>query len=271
MTDDLGPIEARCDHCTQTRVVWLYDTLHDFHLDAGAATCRWCTRTRQPLLCTPCWSAERLREETAHPELRANADALRRICAANARLAARSTTADQWNATHPVGTPVHAWPGSRDDKPIATHTRTPAWTLGHGAAVVSVEGYAGGIRLAHIEPRDHTHQHRSDMDDDTPTGQHYPCQIGVYCDDCGFTRTGDYLVSDLMTKDERLSVARNWLVRNENWQCDADGDYCPAHARPTEVTPERRATAPSSDDEDSAADAEQAAADWRFQDRHDQH
>lgn len=62
-------------------------------------------------------------------------------------------TADDWNATHPVGTPVLAWPGVREDEPLATRTRTPAWTLGHGAAVVSVEGYAGGIALTHVEPR----------------------------------------------------------------------------------------------------------------------
>jgi hypothetical protein len=64
------------------------------------------------------------------------------------------TIADQWNAAHPVGTPVHAWPIHRGDPPMITRTRTPAWTLGHGAAVVSVEGYAGGISLTHIEPRD---------------------------------------------------------------------------------------------------------------------
>jgi len=63
------------------------------------------------------------------------------------------TTADQWNAAHPVGTPVLAWPASRDDEPMTTRTRTPAWTLGHGTAVVSVEGYTGGISLGHIEAR----------------------------------------------------------------------------------------------------------------------
>ncbi|OPC84167.1 hypothetical protein B4N89_27465 [Embleya scabrispora] len=62
------------------------------------------------------------------------------------------TTAGQWNALHPVGTPVHAWPGCRDAEPMTTRTRTPAWTLGHGAPVVSVEGYPGGISLTHIEP-----------------------------------------------------------------------------------------------------------------------
>lgn len=75
------------------------------------------------------------------------------------------------------------------------------------------------------------------MDDDTPTGQLYPCQIGVYCDACGVERSGDYIVSDLMTRDERLAVARNWLVANEHWQCDDDGDYCPEHATATAADP----------------------------------
>ncbi|MFB4265360.1 hypothetical protein [Nonomuraea sp. GTA35] len=57
-----------------------------------------------------------------------------------------------WNTAHPVGTPVLAWPGTRDDEPLMTRTRTPAWTLGHGAAVVSVEGRSGGIALTHIQP-----------------------------------------------------------------------------------------------------------------------
>lgn len=56
-----------------------------------------------------------------------------------------------WNTVHPVGTPVLAWPGTRDDEPLTTRTRTRAWTLGHGAAVVSVEGRAGGIALTHIQ------------------------------------------------------------------------------------------------------------------------
>jgi hypothetical protein len=63
-----------------------------------------------------------------------------------------SNEAVAWNAAHPVGTPVLAWPGTRDDEPLVTRTRTPAWTLGHGAAVVSVEGRSGGIALTHIQP-----------------------------------------------------------------------------------------------------------------------
>ncbi|MES9587783.1 hypothetical protein ABWK57_02615 [Streptomyces sp. NPDC094045] len=66
-----------------------------------------------------------------------------------------SMTADEWNRRYPVGTPVLAYPGSRDAEPLDTVTRTPAWTLGHGSeavAVVSVEGATGGIRLAHVDP-----------------------------------------------------------------------------------------------------------------------
>jgi len=70
------------------------------------------------------------------------------------------TTAEDFNTRHPVGTPVIAYPLTRpeDNQPefferLETVTRTPAWTLGHGAAVVSVDGYAGGIALTHIDPR----------------------------------------------------------------------------------------------------------------------
>ncbi|MEU0665705.1 hypothetical protein ABZ508_26465 [Streptomyces lavendulocolor] len=82
--------------------------------------------------------------------------------------------ADEFNRRFPIGTPVMAYPGIRPDDPIAvayqqrvedgrtfgtsdpcerleTVTRTPAWILGHGEPVVSVEGYAGGICLTHID------------------------------------------------------------------------------------------------------------------------
>ncbi|MFG2747228.1 hypothetical protein ACGFY0_45245 [Streptomyces chartreusis] len=59
--------------------------------------------------------------------------------------------ADEWNARYPVGTFVLAYPMTRDDAPLPTRTRTPAWTLGHGEPVVSVEGEAGGICLSHVD------------------------------------------------------------------------------------------------------------------------
>jgi len=85
-------------------------------------------------------------------------------------------TAEEFNALYPVGTPVVAYPGIRPEHPVAvayrkaaeagrtvrsevnpckrleTTTRTPAWTLGHGAPVVSVDGYPGGISLSHVDP-----------------------------------------------------------------------------------------------------------------------
>lgn len=61
--------------------------------------------------------------------------------------------AAEWNALYPVGTPVAAFPITRDEPPFLTTTRTPAWELGHGAAVVSVDGYAGGIALSHVDAR----------------------------------------------------------------------------------------------------------------------
>ncbi|MCX5000898.1 hypothetical protein [Streptomyces longwoodensis] len=69
-------------------------------------------------------------------------------------------TAEQFNAQYPVGTPVVAYPDTRpeDNQPaffeqLDTTTRSPAWTLGHGEPVVSVNGYAGGIALTHIDPK----------------------------------------------------------------------------------------------------------------------
>lgn len=67
--------------------------------------------------------------------------------------------ADEFNRWHPIGTPVIAYPSVRPEhsaaasacKRLETVTRTPAWTLGDGEPVVSVEGYAGGICLSHID------------------------------------------------------------------------------------------------------------------------
>lgn len=65
--------------------------------------------------------------------------------------------ADTFNARFPIGTAVVAYPGTRppefpNSKRLVTTTRTPAWMLGSGDAVVSVEGYAGGIALTHVDP-----------------------------------------------------------------------------------------------------------------------
>lgn len=61
-----------------------------------------------------------------------------------------------------------------------------------------------------------------------PTGQQYPAQIGVFCDDCGTAVEHDYLVSDEMDQAQRFEVARTHLRETEGWQCDEAGDHCPA-------------------------------------------
>ncbi|MGW5430390.1 hypothetical protein ACWET9_24740 [Streptomyces sp. NPDC004059] len=60
--------------------------------------------------------------------------------------------ADQWNDRYKIGTPVVAYPAERGGRRLLTRTRSTAWTLGHGAAVVAVDGYAGGICLTHVDP-----------------------------------------------------------------------------------------------------------------------
>ncbi|MFE9337710.1 hypothetical protein [Streptomyces sp. NPDC007063] len=56
-----SPIEARCDHCKQTRPLFLYEPDHNMH--AIPVPCEWCDREKQPLLCVRCWGAERERED----------------------------------------------------------------------------------------------------------------------------------------------------------------------------------------------------------------
>jgi len=61
-------------------------------------------------------------------------------------------SATEWNAKYPVGTPVLFWPGARQGDGRPSTTRSEAWELGDGTAVVKVKGYAGGIALTHVEP-----------------------------------------------------------------------------------------------------------------------
>jgi hypothetical protein len=58
--------------------------------------------------------------------------------------------AEIWNNTVPVGTPVRYWPVMQAGEPLTTKTRSEAWTLGSGTAVVKVEGIAGGVALSHV-------------------------------------------------------------------------------------------------------------------------
>jgi hypothetical protein len=55
--------EGTCEHCHQTRALFRYEPQHNGHLGGYGLGCEWCGRTKQPLLCTRCWSVEREREE----------------------------------------------------------------------------------------------------------------------------------------------------------------------------------------------------------------
>ncbi|XMN09344.1 hypothetical protein ACK8N7_26540 [Streptomyces griseobrunneus] len=65
-------------------------------------------------------------------------------------------------------------------------------------------------------------------EDDTPTGQKYPCGLGIFCDTCGTEFRGDFIVTDTMTKAERLEVIRNHVRTKLGWQSDETGDNCPS-------------------------------------------
>lgn len=78
------PVSARCDHCKQTRVLFLYEPLHAGHFTAAMVTCRWCNWDKNPLLCSSCWSKERLLEEN-DPGVLAEAEVMSKITASNRR------------------------------------------------------------------------------------------------------------------------------------------------------------------------------------------
>lgn len=58
--------------------------------------------------------------------------------------------AEVWNSQYPVGTPVIVI--QDDGSRVKSKTRSAAWTLGHGEAVVSYEGRSGGYLLSRVIP-----------------------------------------------------------------------------------------------------------------------
>ena len=55
-----------------------------------------------------------------------------------------------WNSQHPSGTPVIVI--QDDGSQVISKTRSIAWMLGHGEAVVSYEGQSGGYALSRVIP-----------------------------------------------------------------------------------------------------------------------
>lgn len=64
-----------------------------------------------------------------------------------AKAPSSAMTADYWNARYRIGTRVRFRDAWND---VETVTTSRAWTLGHGAAVVSVKGWAGGVGLSFL-------------------------------------------------------------------------------------------------------------------------
>lgn len=60
-------------------------------------------------------------------------------------------TAQQFNQQYPIGTAFKFFPIMGLPAFEETTTRSEAWALGHGAAVVKVEGRAGGVSIEHLE------------------------------------------------------------------------------------------------------------------------
>lgn len=78
-----------------------------------------------------------------------------------------------------------------------------------------------------------------------PDSPYYPSRITVFCDECGTEETGEFMVSEDMTGEQRLAVARKHLADTKGWEhTEAGDDFCPEHAgSPTEEPPALRLTA----------------------------
>jgi len=61
---------------------------------------------------------------------------------------------DDWNAKHPVGTPVTRYALINPlRQPSETATRSEAWLMGGHTAMVMVNGVAGGVLVESVVPR----------------------------------------------------------------------------------------------------------------------
>lgn len=81
-------------------------------------------------------------------------------------------------------------------------------------------------RPVHPRRADAAKEHQAARDDN-PTGQKYPCGLGIFCDTCGTEFRGDFIVTDTMTKAERLEIIRNHVRTKLGWQSNDTGDNCP--------------------------------------------
>ena len=68
-----------------------------------------------------------------------------------ARMARACRQCDEFNRDHGVGTPVRYFPLRGESQAVDTRTRSHAWVLPCGEAVVLIEGKAGGVSLDHLQ------------------------------------------------------------------------------------------------------------------------
>jgi hypothetical protein len=73
---------------------------------------------------------------------------------------------DAFNAEFPVGSPVHAYPGTLDDQGVDVEIRYPATVLSGHTAVAWVTGGHGCVALTHIRRRTHCWEDGPRTDDD---------------------------------------------------------------------------------------------------------
>lgn len=82
-------------------------------------------------------------------------EAVPELLADNAQLRLKVAVLE-FNAAHPVGTPVVVYPGARpelvpDARRIETRTRTTAWLANGSTPVVMVEDYGSWVALTHVD------------------------------------------------------------------------------------------------------------------------
>lgn len=59
-------------------------------------------------------------------------------------------TAEAFNVAYPVGAACRYYPIAGEREHDKTKTRSEAWTLGHGALVVKIDGHTGGVDVNHL-------------------------------------------------------------------------------------------------------------------------
>lgn len=61
----------------------------------------------------------------------------------------------------------------------------------------------------------------------TTEPEHYPSLITIFCDDCGYEDSRDYMVSENDTQETRFGYARAFLAAKKGWNIIPDHlDLC---------------------------------------------